>query len=250
MKRPRCFHALAGAGLLLASFSLDAATDPAFITGLENYGRGDYSAAAQSFAQAARNHPAAGTFENLGLAEWRKGRAGAAILAWEQSAWIDPFNDRARSNLRYARKAAQVESPELAWYEVVSTWLPPGWWAWLAGVGLWTAVALTMLPGIFRWRRAGWQQAVAAFGIMIFLLSLPAHLGVFTRSRIGFFLEKETEVRLTPTKDGQVIARMSPGEPARRERTRGDYILVRTSRGTGWVDQRNLGQISSPNPAS
>src|SRR5262249_49479272 len=150
---------------------------------------------------------------------------------------IDPFNASARADLRYARKAAQLESPDLAWYEVVSSWLPADWWAWLAGVGLWVAIGLTMLPGIFRWRRTGWQQALAAFCIMIFLLSLPAHLGVFTRSRLGFFIDKETEVRLTPTKDGQVIARMSAGEPGRRERVRGDYVLVRTNRGVGWVER-------------
>jgi tetratricopeptide (TPR) repeat protein len=229
--------------LLVLPGRLRAAPDASFLSGIEAYGQGDYAAAAQAFAESARKSPAAGTLENLGLAEWRLGRPGPAILAWEQSIWIDPFNEKVRTNLRYARKAAQVESPEMAWYEVVSTWLPADWWAWLAGVGLWSAVALTMLPGIFRWRRAGWQQAVAAFGIMIFLLSLPAHLGVFTRSRLGFFLEKETEVRLTPTRDGPVIARMSAGEPARWERTRGAYILVHTSRGSGWVEQNRLGTI-------
>ena len=235
---------LAGFFVLLP-FGVLAEPDSTFTQGAEAYSNANYSAAAQAFAESAQRHPAAGTLENLGLAQWRQGRVGAAVLAWEQALWIDPFNQTAHNNLRYARKAEQLESPDLTWYEVVSAWLPPSWWAWLAGGGLWLAVGMTMLPGIFRWRRAGWQQALAALGIMIFLLSLPAHLGVFTRSKLGFFLEKETEVRLTPTKDGQVIARMSPGESARSERSRGDYILVRTPRGAGWVDRSKFSQVMS-----
>jgi len=222
-----------------------AESDSAFTKGIEAYSNADYSAAAQAFAESARQRPATGVLENLGLAQWRQGRVGAAVLAWEQAVWIDPFNQTAHNNLRYARKAEQLESPDLTWYEVVSAWLPPSWWAWLAGAGLWLAVGMTMLPGIFRWRRSGWQQALAALGIMIFLLSLPAHLGVFTRSKLGFFIEKETEIRLTPTQDGQVIARMTPGESARFERARGKYVLVRTTRGVGWVDRNKFAQVTS-----
>jgi hypothetical protein len=225
------------------AFGTVAAPEGSFVEGSEAYRRADYAAAAQAFGESARQRLASGTLQNLGNAQWQQGRSGAAILAWEQSVWLDPFNRAARNNLRFARKSAQLESPDLTWYEAVSAWLPPSWWAWMAGIGLWVAVGLTTLPGIFRWRRTGWQQSIAAFGIMVFLLSVPAQLGVFTRSRLGFFLEKETELRLTPTEEGQVIARFAAGEPARRERSRGNYVLVRTNRGLGWVDREKFAQI-------
>jgi hypothetical protein len=108
---------------------------------------------------------------------------------------------------------------------------------------VWLAVAVTMLPGILRWRKAGWHQAVAALGLTVFLLSLPAHAGVFTRSRLGFILERDTPLGLTPTQEAQLITRLAAGEPARRVRTRGKYVLVRASRATGWVESRKLGLL-------
>ena len=193
--------------------------------------------------------PSSGALQNLGLAEWERRRPGPAILAWEQSLWLDPFNQAARGNLRFARKAAQLEAPELTWYEVVSTCLPVNWWAWLAGLGFWLAIGAILLPGIFRQRKAAWHQAVAALGVTVFLLSVPAHLGVHTRSRIGFIVQKDTPLRLTPTQEAQTLTRLAAGEPARWQRARGNYVLIRTSRAVGWVEREQFGLIC-PRPAA
>ena len=114
-------------------------------------------------------------------------------------------------DLRFARKTAQLEAPELAWYEVISTWLPGNWWAWIAGASLWLAVGMVMLPGILRWRKATWHQAVAAFCLMVFLLSIPAYIGLHTRSRLGFVLQPDTVLRLTPTVEAQAVTRLAAG---------------------------------------
>ena len=220
-----------------------ASPDALFRAGTDAYRAANYSGAAQSFLESASLHPAAGTLQNFGLAEWQLGRAGGAILAWEQSLWLDPFNKPAQANLRFARKTAQLEAPELAWYEVVSTWLPVNWWAWIAGISFWLAVAVTMLPGIFRRPKAAWHQAVAALSLTAFLLSVPAHVGVYTRSRIGFVLQKDTPLRLTPTQEAQALTRLAAGEPARWQRTRGNYVLIRTSRAAGWIERGQFGLI-------
>jgi hypothetical protein len=224
--------------ILSLAFSFPAlAASPSllFRAGVDAFRSGDYTNAATAFWQSATAQPASGSLQNLGLAQWQCGRTGPAILAWEQALWLDPLNDAARVNLRFARKAAQLETPELAWYEVVSTWLPAGYWAWVAGASLWLAVGLVMVPGILRWRRAAWHQAAAALGLAVFLLSLPALLGVQTRANLGFVLEKNVPLRLTPTEEAQFITRLAPGEPIRAQRTHGDYVLVRTSRGAGWL---------------
>jgi len=215
-----------------------------FAKGSEAYLAGDYAGAARAYREAGRLHPAAGTFQNLGNAEWQLGHTGPAVLAWEQSLWLDPFHRTAYTDLRFARKTAQLESPELAWYEVVSSWLPVNWWAWIAGLSFWFAMAMVLLPGIFRWRKLAWHQALAAFGLAIFLLSVPAHLGVSTRSRIGFVLQKNAPLRLTPTEDAQLITRIAAGEPARLERIRGAYLLIRTSHATGWIERNQFGLTS------
>jgi tetratricopeptide (TPR) repeat protein len=214
-----------------------------FQSGVEAYRAGDYPGAADAFRHSIRLQVSSGALQNLGNAEWQRQRPGAAILAWEQALWLDPFNASARQNLRFVRKQAQLESPDLAWYEVISTWLPVNWWAWIAGVSLWLSVGIMLVPGILRRRKATWHQAVAALGLMVFLLSIPAHIGVETRSRIGFVLQKDTPLRLTPTLEAQAVTRLAAGEPARRVRVWGDYVLIRAGRVLGWVEQDQFGSI-------
>ncbi len=227
--------------LLWTAASLHAAPADPFVEGLNLFRAGNYSAAATLFRQAAQSRPGSGTLQNLGLAEWHCGRVGTAILAWEQAGWLDPLNRAVHANLRFARKTAQLESPELAWYEVVSTWLPVNWWTWIAGLSLWSAVSILVLPGIFRLRKAPWHQAAAAFGLALFLLSVPAQIGVHTRSRLGFVLQKDTPLRLTPTAEAQFITRLAAGDPARLERLSGPYCLIRTNHARGWVEREEFG---------
>jgi len=235
-----------------ANPSLAASADTLFHIGSGAYHAGDFARAAQAFGQAATMQTASGTLQNLGNAEWQCGQTGPAILAWEQALWVDPFNVEAHTNLRFARRTAQLETPELTWYEVVSTWLPVNWWGWIAGVSFWLALAMVLLPGILRWRKVTWHQAIAALGFAIFLLSVPAHLGVETRSRMGFVLQKETPLRLTPTQESQVVTRLPAGEAVRVERSRGIFCLVHTSRTAGWIRRNELGLIvqSWRNPAA
>ena len=212
-----------------------------FQAGVIAYRANDYARSAEAFRQSVALQPASGALHDLGMAEWQCHHSGPAILAWEQALWLDPFNQSVRQNLHFARKSAQLEAPDLAWYEVISTWLPASWWAWIAGASLWLAVGIVLLPDILRRRKATWHQAIAAVALMVFLLSVPAHLGVETRSRLGFVLQKNTPLRLTPTHEAQTVTSLAAGEPARRIRARGNYLLIRTSRGLGWVERDQFG---------
>ena len=214
-----------------------AATNDWFTQGVALNRAGQFPEAAAAFAQSEKIQPAAVTLVNLGITEWQRGRAGAAILAWEQARWIDPFDARAEADLRFARAVAQVEEPPLKWFETASTWLPPNAWFWLAGASLWLAVGALVLPGIFRRRKAGWQQTLAALAFGLFLFCLTANFGVVSRTQIGLVLTKNAPLLLTPTREGEVIATLTAGEPARQVRTRGDYVFIRTLGGSGWIEQ-------------
>ncbi|HEY5040735.1 MAG TPA: hypothetical protein VIK53_01910, partial [Verrucomicrobiae bacterium] len=125
-------------------------------------------------------------------------------------------------------------------------WLPANAWVWLAGASLWLAVGALVLPGIFRRRKAGWHQALASLGFCLFLFSMTANVGVVSRTQIGFVLNKNTKLLLTPTKTGEVISTLNAGEPARRLRTRGNYFFIRTEFGSGWVDRKQFGLVIEP----
>jgi len=209
-------------GLLLgAAPPAGAATNDFFARGVALSQDGQFPEAAAAFEAAARARPAAGTLLNLGLAEWQRGHAGAAMAAWEQALWIDPFDRRAETNLKFARQAAQVDAPQLKWFETVSTWLAPKMWMWLTGLSLWVAAGMVILPGVCRWRKAGWYQWVAALAFGVFLFSLTADFGVRSRTQIGFVLKKNAPLQLTPTHDGEVVSTLAAGEPARAVRSRG-----------------------------
>ena len=123
-----------------------AATNDFFANGIAATRNGDFVDAVGVFQKSVQQQPTAGTLVNLGIAEWQRGHAGTAILAWEQAQWIDPFNERVVQNLKFARTVTQVDEPELKWFEAASTWLPPNAWVWVAGASLWLAVAALMLP--------------------------------------------------------------------------------------------------------
>jgi len=232
--------------LFLCTLHANAATiTDQFNSGVEAYGTGDFAGAARAFRESAAARPASGALQNLGNAEWQGGRAGNAILAWEQALWVNPFDRNARNNLRFARETAQLEAPELVWYEVGSAWLPAHWWAWIAAGSLWLVVGTMTLPAILRWRRTPWQQAIAALGLAVFLLSIPAHAGVLTRSHLGFVLEKGTPLRLTPTAEGEAVTRLAAGEPGRQVRARGNYLFIRTNHSAGWVERDQFGLVCS-----
>jgi tetratricopeptide (TPR) repeat protein len=233
--------------LLLAWLSLSqgcfASGDDRFRAGVAAYEAGQYEPAAQAFRDSLAGQATAGTLINLGLADWQCGRTGGSILAWEQAAWLDPFDHAAANNLLYAREAASVNPLELTWFEEASTWLPANWWTWLAGGSLWLAVALVTLPGFFRMRNADWHQTVSALSLGVFLLSLAPSIGIVTRSKIGIVVENNTMLRLTPTQSAESIASLPPGEPVRTLRQRGNFLFIHAQSGNGWVERRQIGLL-------
>jgi hypothetical protein len=215
-----------------------------FHQGVEAYRAGNYTGAVSAFQAAADLAPSGGIMQNLGNAEWQAQQVGPAVLAWERALWVDPLERSARANLRFARKAAQLESPQLGWYEVVSTWLPANAWGWLASVSLWIAVGVVLVPHVFRRSKAGWHQAVSALALTLLFLSLPALVGVHSRARVGFVIAKDTPLRMTPTEESQFLGRMASGDPGRVLRIRGRYALIRTPRATGWVENVQFSTVS------
>jgi hypothetical protein len=117
-------------------------------------------------------------------------------------------------------------------------------WLLIAPLGLWGGIAFLALPRLFGWRRADWHQGVAAALLAVFLLSVPALLGLARRAQIGVVLEDETPLRLTPTREGETLVKLSAGEMARVERERGDYLYVRAEGDrAGWVRRADFERI-------
>lgn len=178
-----------------------------FGQGAAAYRAGDYVQAARAFQNLAARAPSAGTLQNLGNAEWQRGRPGRAVLAWEQALWLDARYQPARNNLRYARKSAQLEAPQLGWHEVISTWLPASWWAWITGVSFWLAVVAASLPGFLRARRGSWHHGLAALGFMVSCSACPPKWGFIPgRAWVSFWNPGRCCGSLQPPKPNRLPA--------------------------------------------
>lgn len=231
--------------LILAVNSCCGASDDLFENGLAAADAGNFSDAADDFEKAAKQNPSFGALLNLGIVEWQRGRAGAAVLAWERAQWLDPLDPRAAQNLAFARAAAELDAPELRWPEKISTWLPPEYWVWISGASLWLVVGALVLPRVLRRKRSGGQQFLVAVGLCVFAFSVAANYGAVSRADIGFVLKKNAPLLLTPTSGAEVISNLNAGEPARVVKTFGNYFLIRTEFGMGWVAR---GQFDLINP--
>ena len=221
-----------------------AATNVFFTDGLAAARAGNFSDAAAAFESELKFQPSSGGLVNLGVVEWQRGRAGAALLAWERAAWINPLDEAAKQNLKFARAVAQVDAPELRWHESLSTWLPGNWWLWVAGAGLWLVAGALVLPRVLRWKKTGGQQMLVAFGVVVFIFALVANVGVVSRTNIGLVLKKNTMLRLTPTSGSELIWTLPAGEPVRRVKSRGNYFFIRTPMAAGWVEQGQVGFVN------
>ncbi len=244
--RPLGLFALASVFALAAAQSVCGATpEERFHKASSAYAAGEFAEAVSELRELVNEgHYAFGALHNLGDAEWKVGRYGHAVLAWERALALNPFNRNAEANLRFARYNVHVDAPLLAWHERYSTLLPGGWWIAIASAGLWGGIALLTLPRLLGWRRADWHQGVAAALLAIFLLSGPALFGVWKRSRLGVVLEDETPLRLTPTREAETLVKLSSGEMARVERERAEYFYVRADGDrAGWVRKPDFARV-------
>ena len=211
--------ALAFSLVLFASQGRAASSpDARFKKASEAYAAGEFADAVYELREIVNEgNFSPGALHNLGDAEWKVGRHGHAVLAWERALSLDPFSKNTTANLRFARQNARVDAPQLTWHERYSTALPGGWWIAIASAGLWGGVALLALPRLLGWRRADWHQGVAAALFAIFLLSGPALFGTWRRSQFGVVLEDDVPLRLTPTREAETLVKLTAGEMARIE---------------------------------
>lgn len=227
------FSTLLAALMFLCCVRAGCTEDRGFEVGRQAYAAGDYAAAKTANAA---SEVSAGALHNLGNTEYKLGHVGPAILAWERARALDPSFRNTTANLRYARTHAGLSDAEYAWSEKYSAIFSPDAWLWTATVAFWLAVALLTLPALLKRKRNAWTQGGAVVAIGVFLLTLPALAGIAMRGRLGVVMVAESILRLTPTKEGELLGKLAEGEVARVEKTRGEYLYVRAATDrAGWV---------------
>lgn len=226
---------------LLCGVASLASSPQAFVEASGQYEAGKYQDAVKTL-QAAPVSP--GVLHNLGNAEFKSGRTGAAILAWERARVLDPSFRNSAANLHFARSQAGLDEPRWIWHERYAAWQSPDAWLWIASITFWAALAFFTLPALLEIRRTVWTQAGAATAIVIFILTIPALVGIVSRGNVGIVLAADTELKLTPTQEGEMLGKLSEGEMARVEKKRGEFLYIRASSDrAGWVRRNEFTRI-------
>jgi hypothetical protein len=76
------------------------------------------------------------------------------------------------------------------------------------------------------------------------LFSVAANWGVISRTNLGFVVDDNAPLLLTPTSGGEETSTLTSGEPARKVRALGDYYLIRTDSQMGWIKREQFGLVS------
>jgi tetratricopeptide (TPR) repeat protein len=243
MSRVAFFSLFATIAMLVhpAVFAFD---NRGFDLGRADYEAGRYAEATKAFQEHSAGEVSPGLLHNLGNAEFRLGHVGPAILAWERARALDPGSRNTKANLHFARGHAGLEQPESPWYETYSAFFPADRWIGIATCAFWASIALLVLPPLLHRRRTALAQAAAVVAIITFLLTLPALIGIRTRGRIGIVQATNTPLRLTPTREGEVLGNLPEGETARAEKVRGEFRYIRASSDrAGWVRQDEFAML-------
>ncbi len=228
-------------GLVMAVVCRAEVSDPAgvFAEGNAAFESGEYEKSVEVYTQLVPDYRSAALLYNLGNAEYELGDYPMAILHYERARVLAPANPDIRANLKLARDAAQVTSPELNWAERLALAWPVNCWAWLGAVSFWACLALVLLPGMWGWRGPLRKAAVALTGVL-FVVCAVALSGYHRLGRLGVSVAEEAALKLSPTSSAPAKDYLKPGESAFVERHHGDFYFVETDGKSGWVSAEDF----------
>jgi hypothetical protein len=134
------------------------------------YEKGKFASALTLYDRAAKEGGmTAALAYNMGNAEFRLGRRGAAALWYERARGMDPRDEDIRFNLRVARSNLTDEGRSI--WEFLDRVLTPSELPWAALLFAW----LTLVPaGLAMWGRLSWARVrgtVAACGVLLAVLA-------------------------------------------------------------------------------
>ncbi len=249
--------------LLAAIALLGAAAPPApsptadqlFARGNEAYSRGDYAGSAEAYRRIVdsgiRNSR---VYFNLGNACFRLNRIGEAILYYEKALKLDPGDEEARENLRYANLRIRDRIPaddlplllqllvrvrDLVRLELM--------FRLFAGLYL---LSMAVMAGWILGSRKRWGPPAGAAALVLLLLAFSAGAWMFLqgRARTGggeaIVLAEKVEVLSGPGTENTLLASIHEGTKVRIHNRRDSWVQVTLPDGrAGWMRGETLGLI-------
>ena len=237
--------------VLPRAFALSAADAELFKKANQDYRKGHFKEAADSYELLSNKNPdEAVFFYNLGNALHRLNKLGPTIVAYEQSLALDPRNPDTRANLKFARGLVQYRVEDKRnWYlkaaqEVLDYFTEKEVISLVLFTYFLLAVSWSFV--LFFKNGAPWgkRKILLAVSAVFFLVGLAKNIEThFIRDAI--VTTSETAVRYAPSEAEKVAFRLGEGVKVYVVDKREDWSRVLLVNGdSGWIPSQQITEIS------
>lgn len=215
MRTNRIVPVKIAAAVVLAALAFVARAADDFTTDFDNanrlYDQAKYAEAAKDYESIVQaGHYSAALFYNLGNAEFRLEKPGAAILNYERASSLSPGNPDIEANLAYARGQTGARINEKDWRDEVIMNFGANTYCWLAAIAAWAA--LFAVAALFFPRTPKASLALAAICCtMASGYAMFAILHLQKNNSLAIVTAKTADARYAPADNSTLAATLPVG---------------------------------------
>jgi len=219
----------------------------------EQYAAGNYAEAAAIYSQIVTEQPSSVAYYNLGNAYFKQGELSQSILAYERCIRLDPRNQDARFNLRFAESRitdniADNQSFFLsAFLAHARNLLRQTTWLWISlctFVVFLAMMLLFLLAPETAARKTGFSLAVIM--LIVALFSFFAARSLDRRDTLreeAIITQGVVNAKASPDRSGTELFTLHEGTKVRITETLGEWCNVTVGNYQGWIQLQNLERI-------
>ncbi len=217
------------------------------------YANGEYAEAAAAYEAMLQEGKSAEVYYNLGNAYFKQGELAQSILAYERALRLDPRNEDAKHNLRFAQSRIVDDIADNStfflsqWTIALRNSLHITTWMWLS-----IALFILCLVGIIcfaflhslAWRKAGFHTAWVALVLSIISLSFAGSLHSRDTAREEAIITQSiVNAKSSPDKSGTDLFVLHEGTKVHIRSTLSGWAEISVGNHVGWISQTALEHI-------
>jgi len=180
---------------------------------------------------------------NLGNADARAGKPGAAVLNYERARLLDPNDPDLEANLRQVREAAGLAPESRGRFDRFATFAAPRILAWIGLLGFLIAGASLLARQLYPGHRHK-LAASAVAGILAVVATLCNAIALWPTLHEAVVVAHSAPVQVAPVLDEEPSFVLPEAETVRVNAVHDGFVLVQTRSGrAGWVPEANLALV-------
>jgi tetratricopeptide (TPR) repeat protein len=241
--------------LITAGFSAFADTIPSVSIANEQYRKGEFEKAINSYEKViASGVEAPEIYYNLGNSYYRSNRIPLAILNYERAKKLKPNDEEINFNLELARSRivdkinALPELFLLSWLKKLAHSFSCNQWAWISMISF---LFTLCLAGFFLFSARRWVKQLSFWsGLLIFLITIGS-FAISQHQKQKIYLHDDAivvtasvTVRSSPAETGTELFILHEGSKVHIGDSVGDWLEIRIPDGNkGWIRATDLVRI-------